>query len=291
MAQYFTPPRQQTSRDQPLPANGPFKLKLATLDESAVYVFPNPSSAPTTSIPSSPSQASDFSIPTELTLSAIESDSNGSNRPPLFSNSPHSPTPAWQSQLIFPELSYGGVETPTSSVTDDSSGPASPVDQDFAKTGATAEANADDWRARLMRYRETFLPHFLREFTSSQQTADIEPGLDDPSATPPSHCHSVDHLPLPFLSFIHSLFSIDESTVELLRSDLDTSKSALFPGNRLHALDDEKATLMKEINGDEPCEEELHGLAKLLVEEKLNSHYAVRRAFWEVRRDSDSFSN
>lgn len=79
--------------------------------------------------------------------------------------------------------------------------------------------------------------------------------------------------------------------MELLTPNLDTSKSALFPGKWLHFLEDENAALLTEDNGDELREEELHGLAKLLVEEKVNSHYAVRRAFWEVRLDSDSFSN
>jgi len=87
-----------------------------------------------------------------------------------------------------------------------------------------------------------------------------------------------------------SLFSIDESTAELLMSDHDTSNSALFPGKYLHTLNDEKAALVNGVDADKIGEEELHGLAKLLVEEKINSHYAVRRAFWEVRRDSESFS-
>ncbi|KAF5315330.1 hypothetical protein D9619_007158 [Psilocybe cf. subviscida] len=288
MAQYFTRSRSQTSsRDQDerqLSAKAAFKLKLAVLDESAVYIFPNGSSAPTTSFPTSPSQTSDSSIPTELTLSAIETESSGGNQPSLLSNSPHSPTPAWESQLIFPEPSYGGIETPTSNMMEGSSSIASLVDPD-AGTGATTRANGDNWRVRLTHYRETLFPHFLRDFTSSRQAVDIEASLDEPS-TPPTQCHTVDQHPLPLLPFILSLFSVDEMTAELLMSDCDTTKSALFPGQRPLVLEDEKVALVQEVGGDET---RLHGLAKLLVEEKFNSQYAARRAFWEVRRNTEIF--
>ncbi|KAF8964407.1 hypothetical protein BDZ97DRAFT_1919090 [Flammula alnicola] len=272
MSQYYVPQPQQSisrerSQEQEATASNTWDNSFH-LVESAVYIFPNPSSAPP-----SPSQSSDFSAPTDFTISAIDFESGASDRRP-----PHSNSSSYAESSPLSETSDLVRNSNPWEWTPDSRPGVNarlPIDLPLVAIESDAKGVSDQWHVFMH-------PHDTRMLLDNSHSAcDCQLSSSNPSLGKIPRCNPSENLssknpnkahPLqfPLLSFFVSLLCIDQSTVDLVTSP--STQSFLFPGTHLLQLEmgvnhkgrghiDEKAS---------------HGVRKLLTCQHLQPYQSLR---------------
>ncbi|KII90603.1 hypothetical protein PLICRDRAFT_39179 [Plicaturopsis crispa FD-325 SS-3] len=213
MSQYYTPPSQHAQRRQ-YPSletdvnQQSFEENLA----DSIYIFPNPPSAP-----ASPSFSSEFSAPTDVSLSGLTVSRESSGVHDDWSRSTGSDSDIARSPLA---LSDGPTSELWEWVADERSADAEEreLDEEYGRRPSLLpiQQTVRDRAASLRRgARRPLRSGRRRNNTCSSQ--------HKPSSPSP---HAPIHLPL--LSWVTSLISVDDATLHLLRHS--SSRSALFSG-------------------------------------------------------------
>ncbi|TFK40810.1 hypothetical protein BDQ12DRAFT_721424 [Crucibulum laeve] len=252
MAQYFPHRRHASSstvaKESLRLQEEPEPWASLQLSDSSIYVFPNPSS-----MPPSPSQISDISVPTDFSLSAVSL----SRDPSPNANIQNFQVARSPMCTLLTPLSDGqGLE-------DDEWGwEITPPPERSLLIGAEEERERHDhWEiVARRRAREEYMNSLSSLRTlSSHSIALMKHNRQHSNSsnivvtTPHPRIH------IPFLSFFISFLSVDDTTLHLLTQS--PSHSSLFPG---HVI---PAPLPLESNDFEPKNEGLHGVEKLLSRE------------------------
>ncbi|KAF4590159.1 hypothetical protein EYR40_009442 [Pleurotus pulmonarius] len=234
MAQYYRP-RGEHSPLQPspaavIPAAAAADTVLDDLELGGIYIFPNPSSAP-----HSPSQYSDISAPTDFSYSGLSEprsrDVSPNGRSPSV---PWDPSDAALSLTTKPDAFADGDADYEGSVW-------------HMVSPDSALAQRHHWELVLQQRASR---HRLRVATEGPEPSALLSHRSQRSQSPHPRIH------IPLLSYLVSLFALDDETLHLLQHS--SPQSVLFPGARSEAIvgDDENlfdmrvTKLLKAVDSD-----------------------------------------
>lgn len=211
MAQYYRL-RGEQSPLQPEPAAvfsgvAPVEPVLDDLELGGIYIFPNPSSAP-----HSPSQYSDISAPTDFSYSGL-------SEPRSRDVSPNGRGPS---------VPWDHVDAASSLTTT----PDAFVDGDADYEGSVWHLVSPDSALAQRQHWELVLQqrasrHRLRVATEGPEPSALLSHRSQRSQSPHPRIH------IPLLSYLVSLFALDDETLHLLQHS--SPQSVLFPGARSEA--------------------------------------------------------